>query len=667
MKYCNINKFKIDFNINNIFCSFSIVKFTTSENYIKYGALVLDEVALSLKARSIVFEFGKSFYALFDKKIIDKVDLSKQLEKIENGDSLSFKILDSKEIELLPHHTLAQLLINSISNPKHNRLSFNNLTGKLYLFNPYYFNISNKNNQEQIFKIVALELNISRDLFFQLDVKTFSCILLQKQMVFGNRKINEYPKYTFVHSTKTLRRVLNSEKLNGENQYILKQTSKRGKLEKSNIPFLNFQNIDEFNNSKIGMFNSILLSIKEKLSDYLKIEILPINIEKTIRYSTEFKINDFQENVTLIDLAKDSTETITKVQKELKNIIPKSKVKIGKRINTSGYNLKLVHNKAFYEKYQIKDPYKADHLSQHLTIEDFKTNSKASLKALISESIIKNDITNNKISIVDWKKYNYQDKWIFGNKINEHIYFLTIYPNGTLNFEEFESDLFKQDEYNMLCKIFDDNSMIEFIVKDDLGNINAIKRTNNYTIPKFRFIYDILKSESEKLKLSKSEAIKYLRDVIQGTEKQCIIEQRISSVENWNKESLLSCFDNRNDKKLFSEKIKNETGEILKSYLRDKTRYEILDSQLDIHLLKNENRIFYYVGEKGEGIQQQIIRASVIREIEPQKDSELIFDKLLPLMNVDFVKNGNLTVMPFPLKYLRECINVLDTTKAHKT
>lgn len=49
---------------------------------------------------------------------------------------------------------------------------------------------------------------------------------------------------------------------------------------------------------------------------------------------------------------------------------------------------------------------------------------------------------------------------------------------------------------------------------------------------------------------------------------------------------------------------------------------------------------------------------AVIREIEPGDDSNLIFDKLLPLMNVDFVKNGDLTVVPFPIKYLREWIKV---------
>lgn len=32
------------------------------------------------------------------------------------------------------------------------------------------------------------------------------------------------------------------------------------------------------------------------------------------------------------------------------------------------------------------------------------------------------------------------------------------------------------------------------------------------------------------------------------------------------------------------------------------------------------------------------------------------FEKLLPLMNVTFVHNGQLTIVPFPFKYLREYV-----------
>lgn len=656
MKHCKINKLNITINSERIFQDFSIVKFSTTENYIKYGALILDELSSVLKAKSIVFEKGKSFYALFDKNTINQTDLSKELEKIEDGETLSFKILNKNEIGEIAEHTISQLLINSISTPNHRKLTFNNLTGKLYIFSPAFFKISKSKDKEQIFKIVVLELNISPDLSLQLSVKTFSSVLLSKQMDFSKKKFTEYPKYTFVHATGTLKRVLNSENIAGENQYILKQTSRNGISEKNNIPFLSFKDLEEFGNSKIGILNSAIQNIKDKLSNYLSFEFAQIPVKDTIRYSNSFKISDFKENIFLLDLVQDedSDEHLKEVHDELKNIIPKANIEIAKKENTNGYNLKLIHNRSYYEKYEKEDPYKASSISQHFTLEDFKVDSKATLKVLITESIIKNDIKNNQISIVDWKSYGFNKDWIFGNKIDEQFCFLTIKPNGNLRFENFEPNLFNQNEYDMLCEIFNENTNAEFIVKDEKGNVNLIQRTSNFTLPNYDIIYITLKNEATELNLTKTEAIRYVIETFEDFAKQNNITNKINTLDRWNKKSLLDCFENRTDKKRFTEKVENETGEILKSYLRDKTRYEIIDSQLDIHLLENNGKTFYYVGIKGKGIQQQISRASIIREIEAHQDSEIIFDKLLPLMNVDFVKNGDLTVLPFPIKYLKE-------------
>jgi|10_taG_2_1085330.scaffolds.fasta_scaffold03148_8 hypothetical protein len=656
MKHCKINKLNITINYEKIFQDFSIVKFSTSENYIKYGALILDELNSLLKAKSIVFERGKSFYALFDKNTIDNIDLSKELEKIEEGETLSFKILNKNEIEEIAEHIISQLLINSISTPNHKKLTFNNLTGKLYLFSPAFLKISKRKDKEQIFKIVALELNISPDSSLQLNVRTFSSVLLSKQMDFSKKKFNEYPKYTFVHATGTLKRVLNSENITGENQYILKQTSRNGISEKNNIPFLSFKDLEEFGNSKIGILNSAIQSIEDKLSNYLSIEFAQIPVKDTVRYSNSFKISNFKENIFLLDLAQDedSAEHLKNVQNELNNIIPKANIKITKKESQNGYNLKLIHNRSYYEKYEKEDPYRASSINQHFTIEDFKADSKATLKVLITESIIKNDIKNNQISIVDWEDYGFNNDWIFGNKIDEQFCFLTIKPNGNLRFENFEPNLFNQSEYDMLCEIFNENTNAEFIVKDEKGNINLIQRTSNFTIPNYDIIYNTLKNEATELNLTKTEAKKCVVETFEDFEKQNSITNKINTLDHWNKKSLLDCFENRTDKKRFTEKVVNETGEILKSYLRDKTRYEIIDSQLDIHLLEENGETLYYVGIKGEGIQQQISRASKIRGIKAYQDSKIIFDKLLPLMNVDFVKNGDLTVLPFPIKYLKE-------------
>ncbi|WP_431367861.1 hypothetical protein [Kordia sp.] len=657
MQLCKTNKLVIQINYNQLLTDYSIVKFSTTENYIKYGALILDEVGLRLRAKSIVFERGKSFYVLFDKNFISNIDLFKQLEKIEDGDKLSFKILDLNETKEVKQHSITQLVVNSIATPKHERLTYNNLTGKLYLFNTNYLRISKSKDKEQIFKIIGLEFYIDPNSCLQLNVKTFSSLLLNKSMDFSKKKMGAYPKYTFVHSTNTLRRILPSEKISIDNQYILKQSIKKGTIEKSNISFLDFSNFKEFKNSKIGILNDVLNTINQKLSNYLQLDFKYANIDKTIRHSNSFDFNSFNEDILFINSIKDesSEEYSSNIKTELRKIIPNSRIKVSKAEDQNGFNIKLIHNKSFYLKYEQKDPYKSSPYIQHITLEDFKTNSKASLKAIVKELVIKNDINKNQVSIIDWSSFNFENNWIFGIRDKTDFYFLTIEPNGKIEFEKFESDLFNQNEYDELCDIYNENTNIEFIVKDDIGNVNIITRTNNYTIPDYQKISSVLDKESREISITKSQVINAVNQVF-DKEKASEYETQIISLENWNKDSLLNCFKNRVEKKKVVEKIQKDTGEILKSYFRDMTRYEILDSQLDIHSFKQDNSYYYFVGIKGKGIQQTISRASVIREITVYKNSEYIFDKLLPLMNVDFVKNGDLTVLPFPIKFLREWI-----------
>lgn len=73
-----------------------------------------------------------------------------------------------------------------------------------------------------------------------------------------------------------------------------------------------------------------------------------------------------------------------------------------------------------------------------------------------------------------------------------------------------------------------------------------------------------------------------------------------------------------------------------------------------IKMFDESGKQYYFVGTIGEGMRWNIPRAANIRCIEGYEGAQLLFDKLLPTMNVTFVHNGQLTVLPFPFKYLRE-------------
>ena len=87
---------------------------------------------------------------------------------------------------------------------------------------------------------------------------------------------------------------------------------------------------------------------------------------------------------------------------------------------------------------------------------------------------------------------------------------------------------------------------------------------------------------------------------------------------------------------------------------------ELFSSKTNIYYsVNNEAEAFYFVGVVPDTIQTSFNNATNIRKVKAVgnllgQSKKLFFDKLIETMNVDFVKQGNLTVLPFPFKYLRE-------------
>jgi hypothetical protein len=81
---------------------------------------------------------------------------------------------------------------------------------------------------------------------------------------------------------------------------------------------------------------------------------------------------------------------------------------------------------------------------------------------------------------------------------------------------------------------------------------------------------------------------------------------------------------------------------------------------LDIYYRNSieEKDEFYSVGQIGSGMNTTVERSAKIRKIISYKNSKLFFRNVLDTMNVTFVRNGQLTIMPFPFKYIREWIEL---------
>ncbi|WP_041232914.1 hypothetical protein [Cylindrospermum stagnale] len=73
--------------------------------------------------------------------------------------------------------------------------------------------------------------------------------------------------------------------------------------------------------------------------------------------------------------------------------------------------------------------------------------------------------------------------------------------------------------------------------------------------------------------------------------------------------------------------------------------------------LHPEKDAYYFVGDRRDKVQFSFKDACHLRQIVAVNGSKLIFRELLPTMDVDFVRTGQSTVIPFPFKYIREYKN----------
>lgn len=605
------NQLKYEIDFKALDSKFDIFLVTTTDKYFKTGSKILDSQLLDGNICSIRFSYGNKFWILMKKQDENLLTLKNTLKLSDYAEKITIEKQNSSYVYI---DTLLQLLLNSLGTFESKYLRMNNLTGHLYCFHPKWIKRNKNSNISRIMKVPCLEISVSQDLRLKMNVRTFSNIVLRNKMEFNFGKIsfNEYPQY-IMNGKNTLCRKL--ELNTGEDAFILKQT----KNSRTEIPFLDIQNIERFNETKIGVLVNVLTEFNDKFSGIVKLELKDIDNYVSLNYTNSVSkenqnsiINALLKNpIKIVDCINDDSseifcKEIAQFFKEKYNI----KVKFGKTVSENNYNIRVIHNKSYYE--DDKDPHDEIFTNcsvQHITIEDMYDLRESALNTIVHEMLIKQDILNKEVTLYDWKQLNYKNSWTFGimtdkkeTKTSKYI-FMTVSIDGKFEIYERELNLFEIDEYSDMVQIFDSKSKSNQktigIIKNDKGEINIIKETGWYSIP-----------EIENLR----------QELIEGN-----------------------------------------------THLRNKEKREqLLSACLDIKYFINENSHYYFVGTIGNGMRTTINNSCNIRNISPYKNSTVFFKELLPLMNVSFVRNGRLTIIPFPFKYLREYENKYLKSKNEK-
>lgn len=493
------NQLNTSFNYQQINNEFDFYLINTTDKYIPFGAKCLDFE--SGKIESLAFENGKSLYIMLKKEALSKMDLVKQLD----NEKLYVKKIGSSEI---PNYILFRLFLYSLNNFNSENLSFNNLTGKFYIFKPEWM----KKNRSSF---TALGINVDADLNILAEAATFAKYSLFKK----SKKINEYPKYIFSNKNCSLKRVFD---ITSEDVYIKKGIYNK----KAEVPFFTMSK-EELENNKVYYLYYVLRLLKSKYSKLIEFSFDMIEVVKTIgverdklfmNYALD-EIKRMEINlVNVVDGAEYEEEFDTLTDK-IQESIGVCDINTSKKIEKDKANIVLIHNKEYYEQLEYPDPYKnfeRSTLVQCVTVEDSAekiiNDNEAIINTIIKEVVIKNDILSKKnISLDNWESYGFASDWIFGKEKDGKHYFIVIHPNGSFDlynklddFSSFDIDILNEcSDY-----LTDNNGKEKTIIASTDGNINVITRTNRFPLP----VEGIF--EQEVLSRSKESRDKFLSGVV---------------------------------------------------------------------------------------------------------------------------------------------------------
>jgi len=717
---CNIN-WK---NINDDFDIF-LIKLVPDEGLSeneknKYiGAHIVDVLDSKFSALSVLYLYGNRMFCLYQKGAVkgcelkDKIEQQKQIKVevslIKNINDNSF---NSNKETCIYINELIQLLCNMVANYDSEQ-RYHNLSGRLYYLTSNSVERYKKTNKVKQIITYEIQINgfkrLSNELKININLATFTP-LSNFNYVTDKRKKEEIlskPKY-IIDENGIFRRKTKTDQLMDDNIFIKKTNNSRNVS-----PFLEFGNINDFMNSKMGVLYQFKNDCKEYLSPYFSFEFKMIEKTKKTKKNSENliykkekdyfkKFND--RGLLIINKISD----FDPLSKELERLLIEKLVGFGVKnvmkaniCDSNKYNISIIHEPKFYEINDIEDEYENNLFTQHIMFErcikskkDEKKHvvlSDSEVKKLIYELMIKYDLQQERLSLCKWDAkstlhYAFA-KWEDDDETDEeklHFPVLSISPAAEINYQ------YLTDENDELYKTLSnavDYHLDKYIRRTDLNGIitdgkNTVLFVDNniFTIPNLDEIHSILNRYSKTKQLSSCELIEMLFEF--GNDNEVYKEEINVLIENINSSNkkyytyeeitngskkenavvpLISL--SRKIAKDFVLFAKEKYRLIINPMLKNEHNEEVLNSSLtQIQTYRNEldcldERLFYFVGYK-KGVSNYSVPTSVhIRSIVPiNRGCEWIED-LNNQLNVDFVRISGFTVIPYPFKYLREVYN----------
>lgn len=426
-------------------------------------------------------------------------------------------------------------------------------------------------------------------------------------------------------------------------------------------------NLKEYKNSKIFILNRYLSSLRSHFGDMITIRFEELQLDLST-YDTDTRLKQrkqmIQTNIIkaineygglhIANLCKADDEKVRELQKLIMEYSQGQIIATtSDNIESKKANITITFDEDYYKKHQQEDVYKKTKarglVSQNITTEVLKKLNETLLHVLLKELVIKHEISAGKMVLPQ----NYsEEKLVFvypeqkkGSK--EYIFTKIEIENQKMEFTE--SSSFELAKCREIAFGIQSQEILEAVVFSQ-NDINYIVKTSKFILPDLQKIEELRVDYEKPAKMDVDELIEIFRKHVRSEDMEELEKEARS------KEDIFTNTIDVKSIKISDKKVKKAIEELLNIDLTFNLRrkeHRIVDALMAIRF--NEEHSLYTVGVSGN-VNQNIAKANLIREVRTYKGGSLL-KPILGMLDEYFVRNGQFTVLPFPLKYCREYYN----------
>jgi hypothetical protein len=685
------NQFDLEFNYADLARDFQLFQISNATNYLAYKDVgLLDALMESPESPPLATAFsGGKGYLLYARPQEAGQPLKARLEAL--GPQAGLRV-EAIEPESIPEHRLWQLFLNACQGTTHPKYRYNNLSGGLFITFPDPKFI-NKGDQS----VVALQIEVQPGNILALKTATFTSMRRYGDLIkneYGQedhkrrKKVAEAPRYLFDTYSSAFRRWLGERKEAPGELYVRMRPVaryRRTKSQKNKIDFFSL-NPKHYSTTKISLLNSLLFEgFAERFGAYIQFEQIEarqnaLHKKFDLRKNQELRLQ--QLPVQLIDKTGDpaTTQALLDMLEQEFGLQPL----LADREDPARLNLRFIHDQDYYAREMREDQRRPSSLGcpiQNFTFQEYSETKKpiAYLRKVLQEGQLKYDISRGQLSAFDWGRMKAAGDWHFALAEQAEvedadeltIYTLRIATDGALAFHAFSSVDAATPVQQRLVEAFLANldakgkPRASGLVLDDQGNLNAIEETDLRTFPNLHDVHHrIMKGLDIASNTFDTDDVLAFTDAFcreMGTAPR--IEQLLAFLRGCTKPTVSG-----NELRLImqgkgSNEIQRAYVEAFHDYFGYWVQHAVRNEQstaqhsaalVDIHAIAFEYYVLFWSNLDMATSKGHFAKGNVVRRLSPLPGSALIYERLLDLLNVDFVRAASPTVMPFPFKLLRE-------------